>query len=292
MTASNESGLQASLYPSETQCIRDQHPMILLEQYKLFVDTSERLVARRQVVNTFFLSVNALLFSVVGICIKEAVTTHLAALGIVPIAIAGIVLCYAWRVLVRSYRQLNRGKFDVIHLLEEHLPACVFKAEWKALGEGKAKQKYKPFTSTEAWIPIVFIVIYVVFTVAAALYLCIPVIFEQPSPDIDKDIGQLQESIGFRTQTAHSVGSGERPQYLCCKACASRSFLNAPRIAPSEPPNMAPTVAPTVPPARFDPYLIKSIMDSDFPSLLSVMIQSLKPHLLLDSQSVLCCERC
>ena len=31
-----------------------------MEQYKLFVETSERLVARRQVVNTFFLSVNAL----------------------------------------------------------------------------------------------------------------------------------------------------------------------------------------------------------------------------------------
>ena len=29
---------------------------VVMEQYKLFVDTSERLVARRQVVNTFFLS--------------------------------------------------------------------------------------------------------------------------------------------------------------------------------------------------------------------------------------------
>ena len=33
---------------------------ILMEQYKLFVETSERLVTRHQVVNTFFLSVNAL----------------------------------------------------------------------------------------------------------------------------------------------------------------------------------------------------------------------------------------
>ena len=29
---------------------------LLMEQYKLLVETSERLVARRQVVNTFFLS--------------------------------------------------------------------------------------------------------------------------------------------------------------------------------------------------------------------------------------------
>lgn len=37
------------------QAAADQQQIdVLLEQYKLFVDTSERLVARRQMVNTFF----------------------------------------------------------------------------------------------------------------------------------------------------------------------------------------------------------------------------------------------
>lgn len=45
---------------------------ILFEQYKLFVETSERLVARRQVVNTFFLSANALALSALGLIAKEA----------------------------------------------------------------------------------------------------------------------------------------------------------------------------------------------------------------------------
>ena len=44
---------------------------VLFEQYKLFVATSERLVARRQLVNTFFLSANALALSALGVIAKR-----------------------------------------------------------------------------------------------------------------------------------------------------------------------------------------------------------------------------
>ena len=80
---------------------------ILMEQYKLLVETSERLVARRQVVNTFFLSANALALSALGLIAKEASRSPLAAVGILTIAGAALLLCVAWKSLVRSYAQLN-----------------------------------------------------------------------------------------------------------------------------------------------------------------------------------------
>jgi hypothetical protein len=133
---------------------------VLMEQYKLFVDTSERLVARRQVVNTFFLSVNTLALSAVGLVAKEVQTSPLVAIGVVAISIAAIVLCVAWKTLVRSYAQLNRGKFAVIDCLEDRLPAALFRAEWAALGAGKDPKSYKPFTHTEAVVSNIFMVIY------------------------------------------------------------------------------------------------------------------------------------
>ena len=133
---------------------------VLMEQYRLFVDTSERLVARRQVVNTFFLSVNTLALSAVGLVAREVQTSPLAAIGVVAISIAAIMLCVAWKTLVRSYAQLNRGKFAVIDRLEDRLPAALFRAEWAALGEGKDPKNYKPFTHTEALISNIFMVIY------------------------------------------------------------------------------------------------------------------------------------
>ena len=70
------------------------------------------------------------------------------------------MLCVAWKRLVRSYAQLNGGKFAVIDRLEERLPAAVFRAEWAALSEGKEPDVYRPFTKTEAFVSNTFITIY------------------------------------------------------------------------------------------------------------------------------------
>ena len=131
---------------------------ILMEQYKLFVETSERLVARRQVVNTFFLSANALALSAVGLIAKEVSSERpLIALGVMAIASAALMLCVAWKTLVRSYAQLNGGKFAVIDRLEERLPAALFRAEWVALDKGRDPKVYKPFTTTEQRVTKIFI---------------------------------------------------------------------------------------------------------------------------------------
>ena len=144
---------------------------ILMEQYKLFVETSERLVARRQVVNTFFLSANALALSALGLIANEVSESPLIALGIIAIGGTAIVLCVAWKMLVRSYRQLNFGKFAVIDCLEDRLPAALFRAEWAALAKGGDPKVYKPFTATEEVIPLIFIVVHALTAVLAAWWL-------------------------------------------------------------------------------------------------------------------------
>ena len=138
-----------------------------MEQYKLFVETSERLVARRQIVNTFFLSANALALSALGLIAKEASQNPVAAIGIVPISVAAMLLCVAWKTLVRSYAQLNRGKFAVIDRLEERLPAALFRGEWAALKRGEEPDIYMPFTATEARVSMIFLGIYALAALVA-----------------------------------------------------------------------------------------------------------------------------
>ena len=165
MTAPENGNLKDIVFGAQS-AEDDDCLQVLVDQYKLFVDTSERLVARRQVVNTFFLSVNALALSAVGIIAKEATESPLAATGIVAISIAAVALCVAWKRLVRSYAQLNRGKFEVIECLEDRLPAAVFRAEWAALKEGNDPSVYRPFTHTEAAVSSIFVAIH---TLAAVL---------------------------------------------------------------------------------------------------------------------------
>ena len=56
----------------------DDNDKTLLEQYKLFVGTSEALVLRRQNVNTFFLSVNSILLAGEGLLLREDDLSSLA----------------------------------------------------------------------------------------------------------------------------------------------------------------------------------------------------------------------
>ena len=131
----------------------------MFEQYKMFVDTSEKLVARRQTANRFFFSANALTISAMGVGISlidgDENRTGLIALGIFVLSLVGILFCVAWVRLVNSFAQLNTGKFKVIHEIEKMLPIALFAAEWYVLGEGKDPKRYKSSTDTEkvvSWI--------------------------------------------------------------------------------------------------------------------------------------------
>ena len=149
--------LKGALFPGGAPPGDDQTRSVLIEQYKLLVETSERVVARRQTANTFFLSINSLLLVAAGVLVREAAGAAVGVLGIIGLAILGTAVCLAWRRMVVSFRQLNAAKFEIIHLMEDHLPAATFKAEWDALGRGADPSRYRPFTNTEAWMPWVFI---------------------------------------------------------------------------------------------------------------------------------------
>ena len=125
-----------------------------LEIYRIYVNSADAISARRQNANSFFLTVNTALIGVMGY-VFHANIFAIAALGI-----AGIALCHWWYRLILSYKQMNSGKFLVIHEIEKELPLAPYDAEWIALGKGKNPRIYKPFTEVEMKIPWIFIFLY------------------------------------------------------------------------------------------------------------------------------------
>ncbi|WP_371408743.1 hypothetical protein OG423_29285 [Micromonospora zamorensis] len=140
----------------------------ILEQYKIYVEMADRISARRGLTNTFFLSLNTLIATVAGVVWNNRAGVDAWYL-LVPVA-ALLLQCGAWFWLLRSYRQLNSAKYIVIGALEERLPASPYwRAEWKALGEGRDPSRYWPLTHLEQWIPVSFALVYVAgFVVAIA----------------------------------------------------------------------------------------------------------------------------
>jgi hypothetical protein len=131
----------------------------LLEQYKTYVEMADRVSARRGVANTFFLTFNSAVFTLIG-AFWTARPHAASALLIVPVLVL-MAECLAWFWLIRSYRQLNAAKYAGVGALEERLPASPYwRAEWKALGEGKDPARYLPLTHLEEWVPLLFAVAY------------------------------------------------------------------------------------------------------------------------------------
>jgi hypothetical protein len=137
-----------------------------MQQYKLYVQMADKVSERRATGNAFFLSANALLLSGLGIVSSSYARMILPIpLPMVGVSLAGILLCSVWILLVRSYRQLNTAKYDLVCTMETRLPAAPYKAEWEMLRDGKKSKEYRPLTTVEVVIPFVFIILYVMLPV-------------------------------------------------------------------------------------------------------------------------------
>jgi hypothetical protein len=133
----------------------------LFELYRIMVASSEGLVARRQGVNTFFLTINGAILTAAGLVVGTNGNSRVEAGGLMVLSVAGAILALAWKSLIISFGQLNTGKFRVINRIEQEFPAAIYLAEWKALGEGTDRRKYLTFTSREVWAPWTFVSIYI-----------------------------------------------------------------------------------------------------------------------------------
>lgn len=151
--------LQSRLFNETFTDMSEYEVKLLMEQYKLYVGTMDKISERRYQANSFFLTVNVIVTTVLTGFISLTQESSVSYIWLIVPSLAGVVFCVSWRRLIQSYKQLNNGKFKIIHLLERRLPARLFDAEWDALNRGDGSV-YKPFTQTEMYIPLVFVGLY------------------------------------------------------------------------------------------------------------------------------------
>ncbi|MEM4230745.1 MAG: hypothetical protein QXF25_02625 [Candidatus Pacearchaeota archaeon] len=116
---------------------------------------------RRQQANNYFLTINTALISLIGLSFQFKIFENVNWIKAL-LAIVGIIICIVFWFLIRSYKQLNTGKFKVIHEIEKFLPLSLYKYEWEILGRGEDKSKYYSFSHIELLIPWIFGLIYTV----------------------------------------------------------------------------------------------------------------------------------
>src|SRR4051812_21730182 len=105
------------------------NPQHILDIYKLYVEMADRVSQRRQAANSFYLSINTALTALAGYLVTTNKTPEPA--WVAYLAVTGLVISYLWSRSIRSYRDINEGKFRVIHEIEQLLPFAAYQREWK-----------------------------------------------------------------------------------------------------------------------------------------------------------------
>ena len=131
-----------------------------LEQYKLAADMVDRHSGRRHSANAFFLSVVSALTVVRGIdIVSEQFWSYI-------ISVITMLVCIMWWLMLDSYRAIAEAKFKVIHEIEHELPFAMFADEERHY---KSSKSYKPLSRIEQVVPILFLVVSLVASIASAI---------------------------------------------------------------------------------------------------------------------------
>ncbi|CAA0162472.1 hypothetical protein R5O20_13965 [Tenacibaculum maritimum] len=125
-----------------------------LEQYKMYVESAEKVSDRRSNLNTFYLSLTTTITGVIGYLKTNTISN--SGYLIIGLSISAILICVYWVNLLENYRKLNSGKFKVIHEIEKELPLNLYDYEWEKLGKGNDPKLYKKLSNVEKIIPTIF----------------------------------------------------------------------------------------------------------------------------------------
>src|SRR5690606_19870506 len=106
---------------------------------------------------SFFLSVQTAFIAVLGLANPGLAESLWASIAV---ALAGIALSLTWWLQLKSYRDLNRAKFEVINTIEERLPVRIFSDEWAHLKRDPVRSwrdRYAELGMSERRVPFVFL---------------------------------------------------------------------------------------------------------------------------------------
>ena len=151
-------------------------PSIMMKQYEMFVETSEELVRRKQNVNSFYITLNSLIVSIVLAAFTFAdkftlfgVHVKYATIIICLSSLVGSIVSLSWHSLIQSYADLNGSKMKIIAYIETQLAYNLYDTEWQLVAQKNGNKKYKSFSAKEKFIAKLFLILYAVLFFAGVL---------------------------------------------------------------------------------------------------------------------------
>ncbi|MXZ02195.1 MAG: hypothetical protein F4Y88_00520 [Chloroflexi bacterium] len=148
------------LFNHEKESYGDSFNAHLLEQYKLYVQSADNVSARRGASNRYMLTLSVAIVALYGVFYTNF-DADVSVLALVPVV--GIAVSLVWNAIIKSHVALNEIKFKIVHELEDHLPASIYKHE-RLLTEDGRGETYLEVSTIEASVPWLFVALHVALT--------------------------------------------------------------------------------------------------------------------------------
>ena len=139
----------------------------LLEIYKLHAELADRVSQRREGANRLYVSLLVGLAAFLGILFRFGVDNFPISFILFSAGVIGALLSVSWYIVIRSYRQLNSGKFAALHELEDKLEYPFFRREWELLDRGSKPNRYWKLTIVETGLPVIFFVLSITLAIVS-----------------------------------------------------------------------------------------------------------------------------
>lgn len=127
--------------------LRQPNRELRVEQYKIMVSSTEKVTEQRLKVNNLFFTVTTTILSISVLIGKELHFNILSSFLLLLITSIALLTTFFWEKLIKSYGQLNKGKFKLIEEIENDLKTNMFQREWDIL---TGEIGYEPNTKTES----------------------------------------------------------------------------------------------------------------------------------------------
>lgn len=156
--------MKVELFNANKETYKGDYEDHLFEQYKIYIQSIENISERRQSANNYFIAINTALISALGISFNGEFNSKIMIFRL-AVSFIGMAVSAIFWYLINSYKQINTGKFKVLHEIEERLPLSLYKYEWEVLDHGKNKKTYYPFSHIELLLPWVLGIAFLALTI-------------------------------------------------------------------------------------------------------------------------------
>lgn len=131
---------------------------LLIEQYKIYIEMTDRISSRRNWTNIFFLTLHTIVVGMMGLSLSRSPSIQQIGLLLMPL-MGLLVLCYAWWRLSQWYRHMLSTRHVIIAQMEQRLPSSPSSAadRQELLQEGYQN----PLNRMEKTLPFIFGILYI-----------------------------------------------------------------------------------------------------------------------------------